>query len=647
MGRAAQQVAAQIRGDNVFGRDETVQLRITEVYNASVAQGLASVTISNDDSLVSMQTEAQAITEGNPSGEIDASVPFILSFTRVGDLSRSASVDYRVSEWGDGSASSADFFSGSFPSGQVQFAAGSATASVVLNLRGEALFESDETFVVRLLTSTSVPAGSRPASVNPDAAVTVVTIKNDDAAPLSLSAVTSAALEGNNAANPSALSFEAVRTGDVSQAVTVTYTVSRVDTSSLTASAWNATFGQSLTGSFVISAGEAKSVFAVPLVANTLAEPDRNLRVTLSAAGYQNAMATATVLDDDTGISIARSGDLSVTEGSDAAQPRLTAFVVTRAGSLGAARVSWAVSPLGLNGIDAADFVAGQDALGNQGGLPSGELAFAEGEVSKTINVRVVADAVIEGTEAFSVRLLGVALPSLTASAQKILNAVAEARITDDDTPSDATADTVQGGAGVDLLSGGGGNDLIQAGAGADRVFGGDGADTIIGGGGGDAIFSGAGDDLIVLNGDNIDSFLEGMLARVDGGLGIDTLRLAGAGKTIDLASILDTGDTDPGGCGRIAGIEKIDLTGQGDNALVVGAEDVVAISCNNVFEPTGRYQLVVTGNSGDRVDLADGTGTTGWVQGTAVTLDQLQFIAWNSTSVDATIYVHTGVLVV
>jgi Ca2+-binding RTX toxin-like protein len=509
------------------------------------------------------------------------------------------------------------------------------------------LFEADETFVVRLSTPTTVPAGSRPATVNPEASVTVVTLKNDDAAPLSLGVASSAAREGNDTNNPSTMSFEAVRAGDVSQAVTLNYTITRTDTSSLTATAWNATFSQGLTGSFVINAGETKASFPIALAANTAAQPDRDFRVTISAPGYQNASATATVIDDDTGISVTRSGLLAAVEGSDAASPKLIAFVISRAGVLGPARVSWAVGPLGVNGVDSADFALGQDTLGNQGGFPSGDLAFVEGEVSKTVNIRVTADTVIEGTEAFSLRLLGVTLPTLTAPTQKILAGTAEARITDDDTPSDATADTVQGGAGVDALSGGGGNDLIQSGAGADLIYGGDGADTIVGGGGGDAIMSGAGDDLIVLNADNIDSFMEGMLARVDAGAGIDTLRIAAAGKTLDLAAILDSAELSPGGCGRVSGLEKIDLTGQGDNALVLGGDDVLAITRQNVFAPTGRHQLMVLGNAGDKVDLTDGDGTSGWAQGASTTLDSIQFATWNHSSSTATLYVQTGVLVV
>ncbi|HEX2801221.1 MAG TPA: family 16 glycosylhydrolase, partial [Phenylobacterium sp.] len=90
------------------------------------------------------------------------------------------------------------------------------------------------------------------------------------------------------------------------------------------------------------------------------------------------------------------------------------AFTVTRSGDTsGAGSVSWTTSGAGAHPADAADF---------QGGvLPSGTLAFAAGEATKTIVLNVAGDATAESDESFVVTLsnptgAGVGLQNLSAS---------------------------------------------------------------------------------------------------------------------------------------------------------------------------------------------------------------------------------------
>jgi hypothetical protein len=66
----------------------------------------------------------------------------------------------------------------------------------------------------------------------------------------------------------------------------------------------------------------------------------------------------------------------------------------------------------------------------------------------------------------------------------------------------------------------------------------------------------------------------------VDGGGGVDTLKLDGAGLTLDLTSISNT---------RIQDIEIIDIRGSGDNSIVAGAGNeyfiaMGACECVGVF---------------------------------------------------------------
>lgn len=121
--------------------------------------------------------------------------------------------------------------------------------------------------------------------------------------------------------------------------------------------------------------------------------------------------------------------------------------------------------------------------------------------------------------------------------------------------------------------------------------------------GGSDVIYAGAGDDIIILNADNIAKLevgvTDGRLSKIDGGSGTDTIKLDGNGITFDLTKI----DNILGVDSRIKSIEKIDLTGNGDNSLKLSLSDILDINSARL--------LTVEGNSGDSVNLLS---TDGWL---------------------------------
>src|SRR6185436_14844286 len=145
-------------------------------------------------------------------------------------------------------------------------------------------------------------------------------------------------------------------------------------------------------------------------------------------------------------------------------------------------------------------------------------------------------------------------------------------------------------------------NNTLTGTTAAETLVGGAGDDTLIGNGGADVLYGGAGDDTIVVNASNVDALAAGLgdgeqLARVDGGGGVDTLSLDGSGITLDLSAIADQGAGGPGSTSRIESIERIDLTGSGNNFLTLSASDLL-----NLSESTNTLQ--VDGNAGDAVTL-------------------------------------------
>ena len=137
-------------------------------------------------------------------------------------------------------------------------------------------------------------------------------------------------------------------------------------------------------------------------------------------------------------------------------------------------------------------------------------------------------------------------------------------------------ANELRGNSAENSLSGAGNDDLLT---------GGDGADTLDGGAGVDTLFGGSGDDVLIF--DAID-------ASVRGGDGTDTLRIEGDGVVLDLTAVANTVYRD---------LEVIDLTGTGDNALIVAPGEVLAVSTIDT--------LRVDGNAGDVVVAIGGWNYT------------------------------------
>lgn len=147
--------------------------------------------------------------------------------------------------------------------------------------------------------------------------------------------------------------------------------------------------------------------------------------------------------------------------------------------------------------------------------------------------------------------------------------------------------------------------------AAADTLVGGRGADVLTGGGGADMLIGGAGNDILVV--------ADSSFAKIRGGGGTDTLAFSGAGMTVDFTTIADN---------RISGIERLDLTGSGNNTVSLSASDLFHFSNTKDASFTAATldeALVVLGNAGDVLQLHEiSLGLTGtWTQtGTDVGLD-------------------------
>ena len=358
-----QRVEVSVVGDELVETDETLELVLSNLSNASVTltNPRATGTIVNDDATVISIADA-TIAEGA------AGANAALEFSVVSSKATPAGfeVDFSVAS---GTAQSGGDFTAA--SGTLQFTGAAAGESqrVTVNVVGDGLVEFDETLQVTITgTTTSQVAFGRTAATG--------MITNDDTATVSIAAVT--VVEGDSGTQT--VSMPVTLTGAVSQTFTVPFLIG------------NARGTLTFSG----SDGETRNVrFAVD--GDRIVEPDEVTGVTLTGvqAGGLNVIlgapqANATVTDDDAlRLSVA---DVSVAEG-DSGTVDLVFAVTADLATLAGYAVDFATADgTATSGVDFA--------------ANSGRLTFAgtAGEV-QTVTVTVNGDSVVEPDEDLALNL--------------------------------------------------------------------------------------------------------------------------------------------------------------------------------------------------------------------------------------------------
>ncbi|WP_062226090.1 Ig-like domain-containing protein [Aureimonas frigidaquae] len=165
----------------------------------------------------------------------------------------------------------------------------------------------------------------------------------------------------------------------------------------------------------------------------------------------------------------------------------------------------------------------------------------------------------------------------------------------------------------VDKMGGNGADTLSDDGV-AKTLVGGAGNDELSLSAKGSVAYAGAGDDVIIVTRQVLDGLMDPQtnldtVSRIDGGGGIDTLKIDGTGlnRVIDLSEILRGGILNEG---RLANIEVIDMTDGGTNTLRLAEADVLSLSSFNVFETNGKAQLRILGTADTTLDLTHTVAT-------------------------------------
>ncbi|CAH2030771.1 Calx-beta domain-containing protein [Trichlorobacter ammonificans] len=534
-GESTQQISVSVLGDAVGEYDETFSIRLFDADGATILEQTAETTIANDDTGISVIALDADKAEGN-SGVTN----FTFKIERVGLAAGEASVNWAVHGTGSYPAGTDDFVGGIAPSGTVHFADGESERIITIQVAGDHTYGQDQTFQVQL---------TNPSGANLIQAAATGTIRNDDSQ-ISVTALNPSQVEGNSGSL--LYSFEVTRLGAVDTTATIDWQVA--GSGGYRATAADFVGNQLPSGSLTFAPGETSKIVTVAVAGDTLTEVDEQFSLLLSNPGdgvsiAPNAgSAAATIVSDDEGV-VLIALDTDRSEGAAGTTNAYT-YQVLRSGNISdAVTITYTIS----GDVDADDFVSPL----------TGTFQMAAGQNSHLLTLTARGDATVEPDEQFQV--------SLSGSGVNIDSTPVTSYLRNDDAA----------GPGDDAIMGGNGNDILS------------------GLGGGDTISAGGGNDLIVVNADNI-ARLTGSLPHlsVDGGAGIDTLKLSGSGIHLDLSVLTSS---------QITGIEKIDLSGSGANQLSLTAAELLHQEVD-VFATggSGLHQLLVDGDADDTVIIGN-----------------------------------------
>ena len=112
----------------------------------------------------------------------------------------------------------------------------------------------------------------------------------------------------------------------------------------------------------------------------------------------------------------------------------------------------------------------------------------------------------------------------------------------------------------------------------------------------------------------------------------MDTLSFTGSGGILNLTR---------GDHPRYGHLEKIDLTGTGNNKLVLDIRDVLSLPDHaNMFLSDGTRQVLIEGDAGDVVRSTH----QGWVQGTDIDIGGIMYTPYTHASIHAQLLVETDI---
>jgi len=414
-GDSSKTITVELAPDDVKEEDEEFTVTISNPTGDGqheITTATASSTIANDDDIFSITADSTPITEPDTD-----STAYTFTVTRDGDLDGTSTVGWRIKSGSDTDSSDFDTTGDT-----LSFADGEDSKEVTIQIQGDLDVENDEAFTVELHDP-----GSGSTLSGTDFEVSSQINNND--IDLTIAADESSVLEGDT--DGGVYEFTVTRTGDLSGSTTVDWALVNDTTSADDFAAEQDGLGTNdglPSGTLSFAADETSKTIQVQLSGDGDFESDENFQIQLSNpsgnAQTPTASASGTIANDDDQLSIA-AADANKNEGEGSAANNFD-FTVNRTGSSeGEATVTWTVTGSGERAATDDDFSA-----------LTGQVQFADGESSKTINIEVIGDELGEYDEGFTVTLSDASLGST------IVTSTATGEIINDDPVLFLSSDT-------------------------------------------------------------------------------------------------------------------------------------------------------------------------------------------------------------
>lgn len=367
-GETQKTIAIAITDDTQRERNESFSVQLSEPTNATITTASATGTITDNDPIPTVSITNVTKAEGN-----GGNTPFEFEVSLSNASDQEIVLNY-TTEDGTALVSDNDYQTAS---GTIRFAPGTTKQTITVNATGDTRREQDETFSVKLNTTT-------PSLVTiPTDAIGLGTIQNDDLTFPSISVSPATVNEGG------VLSFEVSLSDTSSDEIRID-----VATSDGTALLSDSDYTR-LTQTLIFAPNERTKTVTVQTTNDNKLEDDETITLTLSnpvnttIAGTGNAIGTIKNDDQRPTIGIA-STPLSEDSPTAAAYP----FTIRLSNP------TTQTVTVKYRTIDDTATVADNDYVAT-----NGTITFNPGETEKTITVQAIADRKFEPTERFIVRL--------------------------------------------------------------------------------------------------------------------------------------------------------------------------------------------------------------------------------------------------
>jgi RHS repeat-associated protein len=269
-----------------LGASDKYYVRIDRTANANSNYSLTLVNTTNSNPVlptINLVAVPISVVE-------DGTTNLVYTFTRTGATINALTVNYTVSGTAifntDYTQTGATTFTAS--TGTVTFAAGSASATIVINPTADSISEPNETVALTLTSGASYAVGVSTSVIG--------TITDDEDLPAGVLTFNSSRFSVREDGTPVA-AVKINRIGGSAGAVSTTVTLQAG-----TAQAQSDYTNTGITVNF--AAGETSKIVAIPIVNDTIAELDETLQLTLTAPTGgaiigQQGSATLTIVDND------------------------------------------------------------------------------------------------------------------------------------------------------------------------------------------------------------------------------------------------------------------------------------------------------------------------------------------------------------